>query len=83
MYKRQHPGRGKKGQESGLSDTSLALCVQEAPESQITEEEKLLGETAGGQDIDDSMQAFGDTDQVSSGSGWKCGLLLLPSCASR
>ncbi|XP_024435840.2 histone deacetylase 6 isoform X1 [Desmodus rotundus] len=47
-----------------LRTLELGNKAQEAPESQITEEEKLLGETAGGQDIDDSMQAFGDTDQA-------------------
>ncbi|XP_019485164.1 PREDICTED: histone deacetylase 6 isoform X1 [Hipposideros armiger] len=40
--------------------------AQEAPESQIPGDERLLGEAAGGQDMDDSvlMQAFGDTDQA-------------------
>lgn len=63
----------------------LPLCIEEAPESEIPEEERLLGEAAGGQDMDDSVpvQAFGDIDQVSSGSGWNCGFLLLPICASR
>ncbi|KAM5290542.1 protein deacetylase HDAC6 isoform 2-T6 [Glossophaga mutica] len=47
-----------------LRTLELGSKAQEAPESQITEEERLPGETAGGQDIDDSMQAFGDTDQA-------------------
>ncbi|XP_058391766.1 histone deacetylase 6 isoform X4 [Diceros bicornis minor] len=40
--------------------------AQEAPVSQIPEEERLLGEAAGGQDMDDSvlMQSFGVTDQA-------------------
>nr|KAF6435552.1 histone deacetylase 6 [Rousettus aegyptiacus] len=49
-----------------LRTLELDSKVQEAPESQIPEEERLLGEAAGGQDMDNSvlMQAFGNTDQV-------------------
>nr|XP_019569862.1 PREDICTED: histone deacetylase 6 isoform X3 [Rhinolophus sinicus] len=40
--------------------------AQGSPESQIPGEERLLGEAAGGQDVDDSvlMQVIGDTDQA-------------------
>ncbi|XP_039699672.1 protein deacetylase HDAC6 isoform X2 [Pteropus medius] len=49
-----------------LRTLELDNKAQEAPESQIPEEERLLGEAAGGQDVDNSvlMQAFGNTDQV-------------------
>ncbi|KAF6090567.1 histone deacetylase 6 [Phyllostomus discolor] len=47
-----------------LRTLELGNKAQEAPESQIAEEERLLGEIAGDQNIDDSMQAFGDTDQA-------------------
>ncbi|XP_045716495.1 histone deacetylase 6 isoform X1 [Phyllostomus hastatus] len=46
-----------------LRTLELGNKAQEAPESQIAEE-RLLGETAGDQNIDDSMQAFGDIDQA-------------------
>ncbi|XP_036918326.1 histone deacetylase 6 isoform X2 [Sturnira hondurensis] len=64
------PARGAISQIShsplvgNLRTLELGSKTQEAPESQIAEEERLLGETAGGQDIDDSMQAFGGTDQA-------------------
>lgn len=50
----------------------LPPCIQEAADSQIPEDERLLGEAAGGQDRDASglTQSFGehaDADQVSSG----------------
>nr|XP_012416611.1 PREDICTED: histone deacetylase 6 [Odobenus rosmarus divergens] len=52
-----------------LRTLGLNSEAQEAPESQIPEEERLLGEAARGQDRDDSVliQSFGDranTDQV-------------------
>ncbi|XP_054422439.1 histone deacetylase 6 [Pteronotus mesoamericanus] len=47
-----------------LRTLELGNKAQEAPESHIAEEERLRGETAGGQDTDDSVQAFGDTDQA-------------------
>ncbi|XP_066212385.1 histone deacetylase 6 isoform X1 [Saccopteryx leptura] len=48
-----------------LGTLELDNKAQEAPEFQIPEEEKLLGEAAGGQNINDSvmMQALGDTAQ--------------------
>ncbi|XP_053526603.1 histone deacetylase 6 isoform X2 [Artibeus jamaicensis] len=47
-----------------LRTSELGNKAQEAPEPQAAEEERPLGETAGGQDIDDSVQAVGDTDQA-------------------
>ncbi|XP_029785967.1 histone deacetylase 6 isoform X1 [Suricata suricatta] len=52
-----------------LRTLELNCKAQEAPESQVPEEEKLLGEAAGGQDMDDSvlMQSSGvlaNTDQA-------------------
>lgn len=49
-----------------LRTLELDNKAQGSPESQIPGEERLLGEAAGGQDVDDSvlMQVFGDTDQA-------------------
>ncbi|XP_039074207.1 histone deacetylase 6 isoform X1 [Hyaena hyaena] len=52
-----------------LRTLEINCKAEEAPESQIPEEEKLLGEAAGGQDINDSvlMQSFevrANTDQA-------------------
>lgn len=79
---------GKRGKNLASQMHLLPLYTQETPESQIPEEEKLLGEAAGGQDINDSvlMQSFevrANTDQVSSDQGGDCGILLLPICTSR
>uniref|UniRef100_A0A8C4MU80 Protein deacetylase HDAC6 n=1 Tax=Equus asinus asinus TaxID=83772 RepID=A0A8C4MU80_EQUAS len=60
---------GSRGKNWASRIHLLPLCVQEAPESQSPEEERLLGEATGGQDMDDLvlMQSFGDnadTDQA-------------------